>query len=115
MKLRVGLLNNDLVKRFEVSPTLCSQIFHCWLATMAKIWGKTVFWSSKEQIIASKLSRFSRLPDIRAIIDYSEILIETLKDPNLQNSTWSNYKDLNTGKLFIAVAPNLAITLVSPV
>ena len=111
MKLRLGLLNNDLAKRFGVSPTLFSQIFHCWVATM----GQTVLWPSKEQIIASKPSRFSSLPDICAIIDCTEIFIKTPKDPNHKNSTWSNYKHHNTAKFIIAVAPNSAITFVSPV
>ena len=31
MKLRLGLLNKDLAKRFDISKTLCTRIFHSWL------------------------------------------------------------------------------------
>ena len=55
------------------------------------------------------------MPDIRAIIDCSEIVIKTPEDQILQNFTWSNYKHYNTGKFLIAVAPNSQITFVSKV
>jgi len=76
--------------------------------------GKIVLWPGKEEIIASKPQRFSKLTKLRAIIDCSEIFIETPKDPNLQNATWSNYKHHNTIKFLVAVAPNSAITFISP-
>ncbi|KAK2145477.1 hypothetical protein LSH36_679g01026, partial [Paralvinella palmiformis] len=47
--------------------------------------------------------------------DCTEIFIKTPKDPNLKNSTWSNYKHHNTANFIIAVAPNSAIIFVSPV
>ena len=114
MKLRLALLNRDLAKRFNISPALVSQIFHSWLATMYKTIGEMVLWPSKEQVIGSKPRRFSRLPELRAIIDCSEIFIEASKDPNLQNATWSNYKHHNAIKFLVAVAPNSAITFISP-
>jgi len=61
----------------------------------------------------SKPSRFSKLPDLRCFIDCTEIFIETPKDPDVQNATWSNYKHHNTAKFLIGVAPNSAITFVS--
>ena len=81
---------------------------------MSTILGKTIIWPTKEQITTSKPARFSKLPDLRAIIDCSEIFIETPKDPNLQNATWSSYKHHNTAKFLIAIAPNSAITFLSP-
>lgn len=113
MKLRLGSLHKDLAKRFHISPTLCSQIFHSWLTTMSKLLGQTIIWPTKEQIIASKPSRFSKLPDLRVIVDCTVIFLETPKDLKLQNLTWSQYKHHNTAKVLIGVAPNPAITFVS--
>ena len=113
MKLRLGLLNNDLADRFSISASLCSKIVRTWLAAMRKTLGKLIFWPSKDQILATKPARFRNLPDLRAIIDCTELFIETPKDPNLQCATWSQYKHHNTLKFLIAVAPNSAITFLS--
>lgn len=115
MWLRLGLLKKDLADRFNISATLCSQIFNSWLTAMSKVLGLMVFWPTKEQVSATKPTRYRHLPDLRTIIDCSEIFIETPKDPKLQTSTWSDYKHHNTGKFLIGVAPNSAITFISSV
>ena len=113
MKLRLGLLNKDLAKRFNISPTLTSNIFHSWLAAMSIVMDSFLRWPTKDEVAISKPSRFACLPNIRAIIDCTEIFIETPKDPNLQNITWSNYKHHNTAKILVACAPNSSITFLS--
>ena len=113
MKLRLGLLNKDLAKRFNISATLTSNIFHSWLAAMNIVMDSFLRWPTKYEVAISKPSRFACLPNIRAIIDCTEIFIETPKDPNLQNITWSNYKHHNTAKILVACAPNSSITFLS--
>ena len=49
-----------------------------------------------------------------AILDATEIFLETPCDLQNQSSTWSNYKHHNTGKLLVAGTPNGAICFVSP-
>lgn len=115
MWLRLGLLKKDLADRFKISETLCGQIFNSWLTAMHKVLSSLVFWPSKEQVSVTKPNRYKHLPDLRAIIDCSEIFIETPKDLNLQAATWSDYKHHNTGKFLVAVAPNSAITFCSQV
>ena len=44
-----------------------------------------------------------------AIIDGSEVFIETPSDLHLQPSTWSQYKQNNTVKFLVACTPNGAI------
>ncbi|XP_030832622.1 uncharacterized protein LOC105445044 [Strongylocentrotus purpuratus] len=114
IRLRLGLSLNDLAKRFGISIALTSRIFNCWLSAMNQVLGKFIYWAPKEQIAATKPSRFKHLPDIRCIIDCSEIFIQTPKDPFLQSVTWSDYKHHNTAKFLIAVAPNSCITYISP-
>ena len=50
-----------------------------------------------------------------AIIDGSEMFIETPSDLVMQSSTWSQYKHHNTVKFLIACTPNGSICFVSPV
>ena len=55
-----------------------------------------------------------KFPDTYAIIDASEVFIETPCDLQYQSSTWSNYKHHNTAKFIVACTPNGAISFVSP-
>ena len=82
MLLRLGLLHKDLAKRFNISASLSVKIFYAWLDATAKTLGKTVSKSVK----ATMPERVHRLPDLRAIIYCSEIMIQTPKDPILQTS-----------------------------
>ena len=49
-----------------------------------------------------------------AIIDGSEVFIQTPNDLQLQSSTWSNYKHHNTAKFLLACTPNGAVSYISP-
>mgnify|MGYP003417295476 FL=1 len=55
-----------------------------------------------------------KFPNTFAIIDGSEIFIETPTDLQMQSSTWSQYKHHNTAKFLIACTPNGAVSYVSP-
>ena len=55
-----------------------------------------------------------KYPTTYAIIDASEVFIETPSDLRMQSSTWSQYKHHNTFKFLIACTPNSAIYFVSP-
>ena len=51
MRLRLGLLNEDLAERFGVSPTLCSIIFTTWIKLSSEVLGKAlVVWPPKVSI-----------------------------------------------------------------
>ena len=115
MKLRLGVLNKHLADFFGVSEGLVSQILHSWLHAMSKIFDKLIIWPTKRQVKMTQPDRFKTLPDLRIILDCSEIFIETPKDLKLQSATWSNYKHHHTGKFLVGVAPNSSITFVSPV
>ena len=52
-------------------------------------------------------------PTTYAIIDGSEIFLETPTDLHMQSSTWSNYKHHNTAKFLIACTPNGCICFMS--
>ena len=56
-----------------------------------------------------------KYPSTFAIIDGSEIFLETPSDLHMQSSTWSQYKHHNTAKFLVACTPNGAISYVSPV
>ena len=49
-----------------------------------------------------------------AIIDGSDVFVETPTDIHMQSSTWSSYKHHDTAKFLIACMPNGCISFISP-
>ena len=49
-----------------------------------------------------------------AIIDGSEIFLETPSDFHMQSSTWSSYRHHNTARFLITCTPNGAVSFISP-
>ena len=71
---------------------------------------------SVEQVKATLPSAFKeKFATTYAIIDGSEVFIETLSDLFMQSSTWSQYKQHNTVKFLVACTPNGGICYISPV
>ena len=56
-----------------------------------------------------------QFPNTFAIIDGSELFLQTPSDLFVQSSTWSQYKHNNTAKFLIACTPNGSISYISPV
>ena len=69
-----------------------------------------------DQVVGTLPAAFrEKYPTTYAIIDGSEVFIETPSDLHLQSSTWSQYKHHNTVKFLVACTPNGAICFISPV
>ena len=113
MKLKLGLLFEDLGDRFSISKATASRIFACWIEAMALRLKSLIYMPDEEKVRATLPPRFSSCPDVVSIIDCSEIFIETPKDLELQSATWSDYKHHNTLKFLISVTPNSFIIFVS--
>ena len=113
MKLRLGLLNQDLSDRFKISVGLTSSIIASWLKAASAILGPMVYVPDKENITSTLPKRFRTMPDMHSILDGTEFFIETPKNLDLQKLTWSEYKHHNTLKSLVCVAPNSTIMFVS--
>ena len=116
MRLRFGILNEDLADRFGVSTTTCSTTFKTWIRLLRILLGDAlVKWLPREAIR-------DHLPDIyrkaghhnlRCIIDCTELFVERPKALDLQAQTWSDYISHNTIKFLIGISPNGYITFIS--
>ena len=78
---------------------------------------KEIDWMpSTTQVLGTLPTVFrEKFPTTYAIIDGSEVFIETPSDLAMQSSTWSSSKHHNTVKFLVACTPNGAICFVSPV
>ena len=76
VKLRLGLLKDDLAFGFKVSQSLVSAILLTWLRFLAKELSWMIIWPSKGQVKLHLLDHFKRLyPSVRCIIDCSRCLL----------------------------------------
>ena len=116
MRLRLGLLNEDLADRFNISPSICSNTFITWIKFLSQTLGKAlVNWLPKESILENMPTVFKKAGhnNLRVIIDCSEIFIERPKSLDIQAETWSDYKSHNTIKFLIGISPTGFITFLS--
>ena len=97
MRLRLGLLNEDLADRFGISTITCSNIFKTWIRFLAQTLGKLVAWLLKENNIENMPKIFCKAGHsrLKVIIDCSEAFIERPKSVNVQAATWSDSLTIN--------------------
>lgn len=115
IKLKLDLPFRDLAHRFQVSEATVSRYFITWICFLYKQLTELEWFPSKQQIMGTLPSGFrEKYPTTVAIIDASEVFIETPSDLNLQSTSWSNYKHHNTLKFLVACTPNGAISYISP-
>ena len=114
IRLRLGLLEKDLAYRFGMSQSTVSRILITWINFLYLQFQYIPFWPSKEMIVADMPESFRRLyPSTRVILDATEVRVEKPGLPNLQQATFSNYKNTNTYKVLIGISPSGVITFVS--
>ena len=115
MKLKLNLRNKDLGFRFSISESLVSRCLSTWVCFLYRHL-KEINWTPSTEQVAATLPHVFRekYPTTFAIIDGSEIFIETPNDLHLQSSTWSSYKHHNTAKFLIGCTPNGAVSFISP-
>ena len=111
---RVGMLEQDLAVRFELSQSHVSRIITTWVNAMFHHFKEVEIWPMREQPFANlpeKVREFC--PTLRCIIDATEIYIEQPKNPEAQQLTFSAYKNHNTLKSLIGISGDGAINFVS--
>ena len=115
MKLKLNPRSLDLAVRFGISESLVSRYVTTWICFLYQHLKEVEWMPTTEQVASTLPDAFRELyPTTYAIIDGSEIFIETPSDLHMQSSTWSSYKHHNTAKFLIACTPNGSICYISP-
>ena len=116
VKLKLNLNIEDLAFRFQISTSTISRYFITWIAFLYNELKEIPWFPTKEQVAGTLPYAFrAKYPTTVAIIDASEIFIETPSDLMLQSTSWSSYKHHNTLKFLVACTPNGSISFVSSV
>ena len=116
VKLKVNLKLTDLAYRFGLSTSQASRYITTWICFLYHHLKEIDWMPSVNQVRGTLPTVFrEKFPTTYAIIDGSEVFIETPSDLAMQSSTWSQYKHHNTVKFLVACTPNGAICFISPV
>jgi hypothetical protein len=89
MRIGLGLIEGDLAHRFGCSQQYVSQVLITWIKFLAQEWKCTIFVPSKEQVRRSLPKAFRSTPNVRQIIDGTEIFVQSSGDLELQTMLWS--------------------------
>ena len=108
MRLRLGLLNEDIAGRFDISLTKSSFIFTTRIKLLSKLLKNLFAWLPREVIQDNLLEVFIKTGNnkCRVIVDCAEVFIERPKPLDCQAATWSEYKYQNSIKFLVAISPS---------
>lgn len=113
MRLRLGLILNDLEFRFKISASRISRIFNGWINIMEKGLKSTVFLPPLSTLQLKIPNCFRKFEDTRIILDCTEIFIQTPSSLDNKSQTYSHYKSHNTFKALIGISMTGAVVFVS--
>ncbi|XP_077065770.1 uncharacterized protein LOC143718629 [Siphateles boraxobius] len=113
-RVAAGLQEKTLSSIFEVSLSTVSRTILTWTSYLYQVLGSLPLWMTREQVQATMPDEFKRYcPQVRVIIDCTEIRCETASSLTLQSETFSNYKNHTTFKGLICIASCGIIAFVS--
>ena len=96
MRLRLGLLGEDVADWFSISSSLFSLMFKTWINVLSFKLKEVFPWPSRDMIIARAPVQFRKYPNTRVIIDCTELYIQRPTSLQSQAITFSHYKHHNT-------------------
>ncbi|XP_061173428.1 uncharacterized protein LOC133182596 [Saccostrea echinata] len=113
MRLKVGLLVTDIAERFGISTSRFSSIFTTWICLLHAELSALNKFPSREKIASCLPECMKKFPNLRVILDCTEIYIQKSSSLVNQNLTFSNYKHHTTMKFLIGISPAGVISFVS--
>ena len=106
VRLRCGLLEVEIARRFVISQSHVSRIWTTWLSFLYHRLRALPIWPPFEYIHQTMPVWFKEnYPKTRVIIDCTEIYIEMPTSFRSQSATFSSYKHHNTAKGLLGIYP----------
>ena len=114
VRLRLGLLEEDLATRCGMPQSQMSRIFITWVDFLHTRFRTYPIWPARGSINTTMPVVFKAMyPSTRVVIDCTEIFIERPSSFQSQSATCSTYKSHNTAKGLVGISPSGAVTFVS--
>ncbi|XP_076853828.1 uncharacterized protein LOC143509219 [Brachyhypopomus gauderio] len=114
LRTAVGLKEKVLADMFEVSLSSVSRVIITWANYLYAVLGSVPIWMTREQVRRHLPSKFQKYcPNVRVILDCTELRCESPNAITLHCETFSTYKSHTTFKGLIGVSPSGVVTFVS--
>lgn len=114
IKLKLGLQNIDLATRIGVAPSTFSSIFTAWVTLLALELEKICkLPPTTETDQEESASCFDEFPNVRIIIDCTELFAETPSSIGVHKQFHSTYKHHSTVKFMVGMNTAGSITYIS--
>ena len=98
---RQGLSEEDLAFRLKVCQSTVSRIVTTWISFLSKELSRLIHWPTREENKLYYPECFKSYPNVKAIIDCTEVYIQRPSLAEAQALTYSNYKSTNTWKTLV--------------
>ena len=107
-------MEQDLAFRFGISQLTVSRITTTWINFIYLKLKELPLWMPRVLVQENMPEQFMKqYPTTRVIVDATEIYVEQPELPEIQQMTFSSYKNDNTYKALVGISPNGVITFVS--
>ena len=114
LKLRLGLGDQDLAYRFNISQPTVSRYFTRWLDLLYTKLSCLIFWPDRDILLKTMPAEFRKhFRKCAIVIDCFELFIQRPTSLAARAQTWSNYKHHNTVKYLIGITPQGTIAFIS--
>lgn len=114
IKLRTHPSHAELAINFKITEKMVANIFITWINFMYRQWREVDWWSEQNVVRFYSPDSFKRsYPNTRCIVDGTECPVKKPGNPTGQQVTWSSYKNRNTVKVLVGIAPSGLVTYVS--
>ena len=111
---RRGSREQHLAHLFGVSQSNVSRVSISWITYMYLKFGQINIWSTKDVVLQTMPESFKQsYPTTRIIIDCTEIRVEMPSSLLVNTELFSSYKNHQTFKALVGIAPSGAITFIS--
>lgn len=115
VKLKLDLLEDDLAFRFNISTSLVSQILSTWIPLLAKELEGLIYWPSREEINQYYPACFKKWPNVKVIIDCTEVPLQRPSLAKANAQIYSSYKGRPTAKALVGCTPGGTISFISKI
>lgn len=114
IRLRLGIDIKDLATRFDISERTAALIFNQGIIALAQELKFLIKWPEHDAWLRNRPEVFRKIfPDVRVIIDCTEILTDRPSSLHARAQMFSTYKHHCTVKFLVAITPNGQICYLS--